>query len=1012
MGSRFVLPVLAVVLLLAGVATWLFSSGEPGEAASPIADSPVAAETETPAASVEKPMSETAEEKTSARKAEPVMRTPQVAAEKQDDAKQGQRVVGRLVDKLGTPILCGTASLARPLSFGLGQVANVNEPDVAVSSEVEGRFSLEVDGVSTKIFLAQATGYAPIKPREIHVPASGDLDLGDVVLSEGAILSGHVYDANGSPVEGARLMNSHSDESGFMASVPLFARMRKPLAVTNRDGAFRVESLACGAWEIVIRSEDHPSLTVSGVADIPGAEVSGLSFQLAESGTISGAVVGVPDDGGGGLVVRARPVAENGGFSFGLGVGGMREAQCSADGAFTLKGLEAGKSYELQARERRTTRFDSIFTGSDIRSDSVRARAGSTGLELLYSRGATLTFEVIDDSNGEPVTAMTISVGARFLTPVLDDDDRIRREYPDGLVEISGLYPRGLKKTVSIKVKAIGFQEHMVKDVEYLPGDDMQLGTIRLTPTPVLVVNVTDAKSGAPVTGARVGLSPAPEPVAAGERRMDMNFRFGGEDDEPINVMGGGNSAVTDEFGVATLNSLEDTDCILRVESDGHAPFEDPRLFLPSGKRVERDVALREGGSVWVTVLDPDGRPMQAVEVDHRDASSGPERMMFGGRHRAKKRTDSSGRVLFAHLEPGLHSFRISDSKGPDAGFMGEGEAVVMLAGMGGGNNVEPWTEVQVAEGSEEAIQLSASPRGRLEGRVREAGVVLAGATLSLSPRKEESAELGGFDPSHIFGGAEKARTDGDGYYSFDGVKPGEYTLEVSHPSRVLSTELDLEIRERGGKVELRLDVELTVAVIEGHIEDEDGKPLANVEVWAERFAPNQPQMMRFMVIDDSDTGGSMSFGDEASDGRVRTDGDGFYSLRGVSADVPITIHADGSAFQEAESEQIVVGEDEVLSGVDLVMRAAGEVEVTVVGADGAAPGMCMIVATYLGSEPVDTVREMGSPSGTTRLRGLRPGQWELTAQVFGGGGMGQSGDEQIVTVVAGETGVVTITTP
>ena len=1012
MGSRFVLPVIAVVLLLAGVATWLFSSGEPGEAASPLADSLVTVETESPAASVEKPQEDNSGPKTSARKAEPAMETPQVAAQKKENAKQGQRIVGRLVDKRGNPVLCGVASLARPLTFGLGQQLNSDEPDVSVSSESQGRFELEVVGVSTKIFLAQATGYAPIKPREVQVPASGDVDLGDIVLSEGAILSGHVYDSNGNPVEGAQLMNSLSSESGFLASEPLFARVRKPLAVSDQDGAFRVESLACGAWEIVIRSEDHPSLTVSGVADIPGAEVAGLSFQLTESATISGTVVGLPDDGAGMLVVRARPASENGVFSFGFRGNGMREAQCSADGAFMLKGLEAGKSYEIQAREKRPGRIDSIFTGSDIRSDSVRARSGASGVELFYSPGATLTFEVIDDSNGRPVTAMKVSVGAQFLTPVFDDDGRIRREFPDGLVEVSGLYPRGARKTVNIEVKATGFQEYMVEDVEFLPGDGMNLGTIRLTPVPVLVVNVTDAKSGAPVTGARVSLNPAPEPVAQGERRVSMNFSIGDDEDEPVSVMGSRNSAVTDEFGVATLNSLEGIDCVLRVESDGHAPFEDPRLFLPSGKRVERDVALREGGSVGVTVLDPDGQPMQSVKVDHRDASSGPEVMMFGGNHAAKNRTNSSGRVLFAHLEPGLHSFRISDSKGPGAGFMGDGEAIVLMAGMGGDNNAEPWTEVRVAEGTEEAIQLSASPRGRLEGRVREAGVVLAGATLSLSTRKEESSEFGGFDPSHMFGGGEKARTDGDGYYSFDGVKPGEYTLEVSHPSRILPTELDLEIRERGGKVELRFDVELTVAVIEGHIEDEDGEPLANVEVWAERFSENQPQIMRMMVFEDSDSGSSVSFGDEASDGRVRTDADGFYSLRGVSVDVPLIVHADGSSYQEGETEAVTVGENEVLNGVNLALRAAGEVDVTVVGADGAAPGMCIIIATYLGDEDVDTVRELGSASGVKRLRGLRPGQWEVAAQVLGGGGMNQPVGEQIVTVVAGETGAVTITTP
>ncbi len=1009
MGSRIVLPVLAVALLLAGIFTWFFASGEAGEAVKPDLMAAPATEVAPAVPEVLMPSSEMVPEKVPNRRVESVPEPSKVASTKKSSADSEPRVIGRLVDKLGNPILTGVVSLARPLTFGFGSEVATGDADVSASTESEGRFELDPSSSDGHLFLAQAAGYAPIQPRPIHMPAQGDLDLGDVVLSAGAILSGHVFDSVGNPVAGARLMNAINGENGFVPSELLMMGARKPLSVTDTDGSFRIESLACGAWKILIHSEAYPSKTVEGVADVPGAEVGGLRFQLDETASISGRIIGIPADGAGGLLVRARPVSSERGFEFGFGGRGMRQVECSADGDFELRGLDAGITYELQAREQRSGGIAGIFGGASIRSEPVRADSGSTGVELIYNRGGSLSFEVIDDSSGKPVTNMLVSYGTQFLSPVRGDDGRVQREYPDGFVEIPGLYPRGAKKTVDLEISSTGFRDYSVKDIAFTPGEDMNLGVLRLSPAPVLVVTVTDAKSGAPVTGASVTLTEAPEDFSAGGRRVEMNLTIG-EDDGPARIFGGGNRGTTDEFGVATINSLEDTDCVLRVESDGHAPFEDPHVFMPAGERVEREVTLSQGGSVVVTVFDPDGKPMRDVKVDHRDPSSGPMVMMFGSGHSSKNRTDASGRAHFSHLEPGVHSFRIADSKGPSGGFVGDGEAVVMMAG-GGGSDAEPWTEVLVAEGSEEAVELEASPRGILDGRVRESGVVLAGATMTLSPRKEGSPELGGFDPHGFFGGGEKVRTDGDGFYSFEGVKPGEYTLEVSHPSRVLPTELELEIRDRGGEVRKKFDVELAVAVIEGRIEDQDGEPVANVEVWAERYTENQVQAYQMIMIDDSNEG-SMSFGGGSRDGRVRTDADGFYRLRGVPVEVPLEVHANGRAFQETTSEAVTVGVDQVLTGLDLALRAAGEVDVAVANADGSSPGMCMIVAEYLGDEDVDPVREMGRGTGSTTLRGLRPGQWEISVQVFSGGGMGTPSGTQIVTVVAGEKESVSITAP
>ena len=94
---------------------------------------------------------------------------------------------------------------------------------------------------------------------------------------------------------------------------------------------------------------------------------------------------------------------------------------------------------------------------------------------------------------------------------------------------------------------------------------------------------------------------------------------------------------------------------------------------------------------------------------------------------------------------------------------------------------------------------------------------------------------MGGFDLGGLLGGGgPTTTTDGDGYYVFDGVVPGEYTLEVSHPERVLPADRDLEL-EDDGALALHFDVDLPVSVIAGRITDGEGTPLEGVEVWVER---------------------------------------------------------------------------------------------------------------------------------------------------------------------------------
>ena len=412
-----------------------------------------------------------------------------------------------------------------------------------------------------------------------------------MVLSQGAILSGTVVDAAGVPVEGAELIDATSS-GHFVSGAALLGSGREALAVTGPDGSFRVDELACGHWSIRVRHDKQPSKTFEGNADIPGAEVSGLEFRLAAGDSIAGRVVGLPEDVGP-MTVRARVVDREGGMLAGFRPGSSRTTECGPGGNFLLEGLEDGLTYDLQVRKSRSPSGPGVVVfGGGARSDTVRARAGDRGVELLFSVGATIVLRTLDAKTGAPVTALRVSSEITWSSPVRDEDGRVKREFEDGRVEIADLFPRGKRSRVSVKITSTGFYDWEREDIEIVLGQRIDLGDVRLEPAPVVVVNVFDDASGAPVEGARVTLRPRPEAPDAGSMSMSFNLSIGDDDEAFVETGGSSRQATTDENGVAVLSSLEGEEAVLRVESGSHAPFELKSLFLPPGARVERDVRV------------------------------------------------------------------------------------------------------------------------------------------------------------------------------------------------------------------------------------------------------------------------------------------------------------------------------------------------------------------------------------------------------------------------------------
>jgi hypothetical protein len=252
-------------------------------------------------------------------------------------------------------------------------------------------------------------------------------------------------------------------------------------------------------------------------------------------------------------------------------------------------------------------------------------------------------------------------------------------------------------------------------------------------------------------------------------------------------------------------------------------------------------------------------------------------------------------------------------------------------------------------------------------------------------------ADEGDGDPSHqalalLGGGGPHAETDGSGRYELEEITIGDYLLRVSHPTRTMVSEFEVQVSAAAG----RFDVDLDLAVIEGRISDGDGNPLVGARVEVSEATPQGrgtgQRRMRIMSVFSS--GEQVTFGSGLGDATASTDAEGRYRLRGVVSGVELVVKARIDGRQAARSEPVRLGADETRSEVDLVLAGAGAIRLRVVDAAGEPASFCMAQASFKGEaeHDVSDVDQFIQDGGSALLDGLRPGPWEVAVRKVGFG--------------------------
>lgn len=327
-------------------------------------------------------------------------------------------VSGRVLDASGRGV--ADADIVRQ-GFG-----GDDEPAPVGRSAADGRYAIAV--ALGGYFSAEHTDYAPSKaiwmrPEEHDVPQALDFTL----LGRAAALHGTVLAHTGQPVAGASLTCTATTSSP------------KRRAVSDADGAFRLDNLVPGPNRLVVTAPGHGGVEVSTTAE-PGGRA--VDVRLAPACRI----VGRATDGAGLPAAGARIEVRRFGRPFGT--------TTDADGTFTLADLAPGP-VEATARRNGTP------------------RAARAHTELVLTPGLDARWDFQFGADAEPgLLGQLLPTAGRprggWRVVIRRGNERITQAQTDGEgcfdVPIEGTEPvDALLHAPDHEPKAVGFADHLAE---------------------------------------------------------------------------------------------------------------------------------------------------------------------------------------------------------------------------------------------------------------------------------------------------------------------------------------------------------------------------------------------------------------------------------------------------------------------------------------------------------------------------------------------------------------------
>lgn len=797
-------------------------------------------------------------------------------------------------------------------------------------------------------------------------------DVGDIVLELGGRIAGFVGTTGGAPIEGAvvRAIQSETvvEEGGGMFVIgggdgpPGGIR-----AKTGKDGRYEVTGVPAGQVTVTVRHEHHPTAIQRKVRLEKGELVPNVDFSLEPGLAISGKVTDADGEPIEGIRVGTSHSTTLDLNEFTQVGSTFKTVRTGVDGTYTLHGLSEGE-YVVKAS-------GGIFL-PDTREG---VKAGSAGVDFALAEGGTVCGRLINVRTGKPVEDFRLAVKSdllsnRFTGMILKGERAAAIIGDDG--PAAGAYcVMGLgAKSLDIEITAEGYAKASFDDLAAAAGEKV-VRDFELTPES-RISGIVLSPEGDPVAGARLELTPgppAPANASGGTMVVRKSYRMRDESGEE-EVLLDDSETITAKSGVdgrfVFKNVPED---MYRLEAS-HDDYAGPDPIAVEAKEGEHtsdvEVLMLPGGGIAGTVYGKDGQPMSGGKVCLRQQGNDP----FSNETAT---SDIDGKYEFRGLRPGTYFVSltrktsgsimmaiISDQQEPS-----EGEQVVT-----------------VVEGETVELDLFDLPGCTVAGYVTEADKPVEGIPVHLYPAKGMALMA-----------SKSVRTDDEGAYLMEDVRPGDYrvTLDLGGLPEPIEEQITAPV---GGRVDQ--DFSLPSGRVSGRVTDAStGLGIGGVQVTLKVPEPETPGEERtvrasamFVSIGSMDdgggeTGGMTSFTFGGTGGKVKTDDEGYYTIKYLKEGT-YRLEAEGGSHIKGTLEPVTVREGKETEGVDIVLARGSVISGVVVDTvTGDAVSRCPVMVEELdekgqpreGSTSATISGEDGSFSmegfeaGRYRIRSLRP---------------------------------------
>jgi len=749
-------------------------------------------------------------------------------------ASPGGRVRGIVLGPDGAPSAGAHVSLRPGLNSFLGQLTDRQYRWLETVTDERGRFDLP--GVPAGQGYT-ATAVAPqMSLEELHGVDVRAAQVTEVTLRghEGALVAGHVIDANGQPVVGANVAMVYLDISRVLFS----ADGRQTPIVTDGEGRFRSEHVAAGRVAFVAAANDLAPSQIEELAVVDGGRYEDLVLQLGDGALVRGRVVDDRQQPVAGAAVELRPFERPNDPQFLKMMLKIRrvEAKTREDGTFEAKGL-TGERLIVQASKAgytTATRYGVKLDEPDLvvevkRGATVRGKVLLGAAPLTRFRVDTRTTDipaVVDASatggkaktdgnsgatwndegggfgrGGRGMRERTVQMpeGQTMMDRGMNGMDGNWREIQsaDGTFELRGIPPG----RVRVRVRADGYLDAVNQEVDLQPAETSAELVFAVEPGQPVAGRVID-DAGKPVSDAQVTAYKARE---GNDRRGALNFQIDPEDFDFLALSSATNrrSAITDSKGEFLIASLEAGKYRFTARHPDLAKSSATDVEVEAGVPTPPvEITIDAGGGVEGNVTGFGMRPLADALMVAFSIQAGSMR---------SSTTDKSGFYRIDGLPPGQYVVFKSrlDERADNIPLelMSNMRLKTVTVRQG------KFARLDVHDDSEDGV--------RVHGVVREQGAPVPRALVTLM----------GSDRDGILGMGVRASAAGmDGRYELVGIKPGSYVMQVSRfQGQPVQTTFEIDVP--ADTRDFLFDLQLPTSTLSGKVIDSRGQPVASLQV-------------------------------------------------------------------------------------------------------------------------------------------------------------------------------------